>query len=270
MAALLALALILSAAPLSAFDASEIRPGDVVFQALDTPQTNALIAATGSTWTHCGLVAERRGRLVVQEALLRMTETPLEAWIARGGGKVAVTRLKEAALLLTPEALEALDKEFQKLRNQRLRYDFLFQWSDERMYCSELVQKVFERALGVTLAPLRRVGDFDLSDPAVQQLISLRFPGGRVDPDEPAVAPSDLLASPIMVRLDNEGEQAQVGGQTDPGGEAQGEPQDAGQSDPSGEAQGEAQEESQAESQGEAQGQSQGEVKEAAQAEPQS
>jgi hypothetical protein len=180
--------------------ALDIRPGDVVFQALDTPQTKALVSATGSTWTHCGLVAMKKGRLVVQEALIKMAETPLEHWIARGGGQVAVARLNEAEAVLTPEALAAMTEEFAKLRDKR--YDFYFQWSDERIYCSELVQKIYERALGLTLAEPRKVGDYDLSDPAVQKLIRERFPGGHLDLEEPAVAPSDLLASPLMSRVD--------------------------------------------------------------------
>jgi cell wall-associated NlpC family hydrolase len=195
---LAAVALLIAAAPLRGEEALDIRPGDVVLQKLDTIQTRALIAATGSEWTHCGLVAERGGSLVVQEALLKMAETPLDMWIARGGGKVVVTRLKEADRLITPEALAAMRAEFGKLRDRR--YDFLFQWSDDKIYCSELVQKVYERALGIALAPLRRTGDYDLSDPSVQKLIRERFPGGAVDPDEPAVAPGDFLQSPLLFR----------------------------------------------------------------------
>lgn len=179
-------------------EALEVRPGDVVFQELRTPQSLALMKATRSDWTHCGIVAERDGKLVVQEALMRMVETPLSVWISRGGGKIVVMRLQGADEVLTPEALAALDEEFQKLRDKR--YDFWFQWSDDKIYCSELVHKMYDRALGIELAPLKKLGDYDFSDPAVQKLAKKRFPQG-LDLEEPVVAPVDLLESPIFVRV---------------------------------------------------------------------
>jgi hypothetical protein len=73
-------------------------------------------------------------------------------------------------------------------------------FSGDTVYCSELVQKMFESVFGVALAPLKRVGDYDLSDPAVQKLVKKRFPGG-LNLDEPAVSPADLLESPLMARV---------------------------------------------------------------------
>jgi hypothetical protein len=179
--------------------ASRARPGDVIFQALNTLQTQALIQATGSEWTHCGLVFERNGRLVVMEALIVMAETPLEDWIARGGGRYVLTRWTGAGDGLSPESLAAIDRAFGEFKGRY--YDFKFQWSDDRIYCSELVQKIFERAVGVELAPLRRVGDYDLDGPAVRNLVRLRFADG-LDPEEPAVAPVDLLDSPLLARVE--------------------------------------------------------------------
>ncbi|MDR1394774.1 MAG: hypothetical protein LBK52_01200, partial [Deltaproteobacteria bacterium] len=45
--------------------AADIREGDIIFQALNTPQSLALVLATGSEYTHCGLVFEEAGRLLV-------------------------------------------------------------------------------------------------------------------------------------------------------------------------------------------------------------
>jgi hypothetical protein len=46
-------------------------------------------------------------------------------------------------------------------------YDLTFDWSDDRMYCSELVYKIYDRALGIKIGSLQRVRDFDLTDAAV-------------------------------------------------------------------------------------------------------
>ena len=35
-------------------------------------------------------------------------------------------------------------------------YDLTFEWSDERIYCSELVWKIYERALGIEIGPPQR------------------------------------------------------------------------------------------------------------------
>src|ERR1700704_3260231 len=54
-------------------------------------------------------------------------------------------------------------------------YDLTFDWSDERMYCSELVYKVYDRALGINIEDLQRVGDFDLTDAVVQNKMRERY-----------------------------------------------------------------------------------------------
>ncbi|MDR2443647.1 MAG: hypothetical protein LBE31_09025 [Deltaproteobacteria bacterium] len=177
---------------------STIRPGDIVFQAINTKQTEALIAATGSIYTHCGVVIEKEGGLFVLEALLKMSETPLDQWLARGDSNYVVMRLKEAENILTEKALGDLSMAFHQF--DELTYDLYFEWSDERMYCSELVWKIFENGLGLVLVPLKKIGDYDLKSSAVTAIISERFTG-NLDLDEPAVSPADLLDSPLLVRI---------------------------------------------------------------------
>jgi hypothetical protein len=54
-------------------------------------------------------------------------------------------------------------------------YDLTFEWSDDRIYCSELVWKIYERGLGIRIGRLQKLGDFDLSDPAVKAKIKERY-----------------------------------------------------------------------------------------------
>ena len=46
-----------------------IQAGDVVFQDLNTSQSMAIKLATGSEYTHCGLVVDIDGQLMVCEAV---------------------------------------------------------------------------------------------------------------------------------------------------------------------------------------------------------
>jgi len=43
------------------------------------------------------------------------------------------------------------------------------------MYCSELVYKIYDRALGIKIGQLQRVRDFDLTDAAVQAKMRERY-----------------------------------------------------------------------------------------------
>jgi len=176
--------------------ANSFRAGDIVLQDLDTPQSAALKLATGSEWTHCGLVLEEGGHFVVYEALQPVQITPLEQWIARGvNQRVVVRRLKNSDLTLPPETLARMKTMAERFVGRD--YDPYFQWTDDQLYCSELVWKVFDQAAGVKLTALRTLKEYDLSNPLVQANLTERY-GDRIPYDEAMVAPADLFASPLL------------------------------------------------------------------------
>jgi hypothetical protein len=163
--------------------------GDILFQSLNTSQSRAIRLATGSDYTHCGIVLEKDGQMYVYEAVATVGWTPLERWLERSGRHYAQTRLVPSARL-TPDKLAALHELARSLAGKP--YDLLFQWSDDTMYCSELVWKLF-KAVDIELAPLRALRDYDLDHDEVQRKVKERF-GLDVPWDEPVIAPSDLLA----------------------------------------------------------------------------
>ena len=59
-------------------------------------------------------------------------------------------------------------------RFQGKPYDLSFEWSDDRIYCSELAWKIYDRGLGLRVGRLQKLRDFDLSDPAVRQKMKER------------------------------------------------------------------------------------------------
>lgn len=181
----------------TAVPVSRWREGDIVLQTSSSAQSEAIRLATGSPWTHCGLVLKRNGRLMVFEASRRVCYTSPEAWVARGVGKrLLVLRLRDAASVLSPARLRAMRAAAARFEGKP--YDLFFEWTDEAQYCSELVWKVYKKGAGITLSPLRKMRDYHFSHPAVRDAMRQRY-GTDTPHDQPVVAPSDLAASTRLV-----------------------------------------------------------------------
>lgn len=174
-----------------------LREGDVVFSGSERGQGEAIIAATGSRYTHCGIVFLREGKLMVLEAVEPVGVVSLEDFKSRSlPGSFLARRLKTP---LAPASYQNARTwaEAQIGKN----YDGRFLWDDGNLYCSELVWKVYQRA-GVELCAPRRFRDYDLEKPSVKKLIEQRFGGmARVPLDEKVVAPSDLAVSALLVDI---------------------------------------------------------------------
>ena len=155
----------------------------------------AIKLATRSEYTHCAIVLQKDGRLQAFEAVQKTGWTPIENWIRRGpGGHYAVMRLKDVSLL-TPQVLEALRRSTVNYSGKD--YDLLFQWSDDKMYCSELIWKLYQRAAGLELGKLRRFSDYNLDHEEVRRIVRQRY-GTELPQDEPVIAPADLMLSDLL------------------------------------------------------------------------
>jgi hypothetical protein len=83
--------------------------GDIIFQYSTSPQRQALEEATGSPYTHMGIVYILEGAPMVYEASRTVSLTPLDRWIEKGEDQhYVVKRLRNADEVLTPEALQAM------------------------------------------------------------------------------------------------------------------------------------------------------------------
>jgi hypothetical protein len=78
-----------------------------------------------------------------------------------------------------------------------LAYDLTFEWSDSKIYCSELVWKIYDRALGVQLGELQKLRDFDLSDAAVRTKMKERY-GERIPLDSPVISPASIFKTDAL------------------------------------------------------------------------
>ena len=167
--------------------------GDIVFHESASRQSPVIKLAQHSRWTHCGIVFHMGDKAYVYEAVEPVKYTPLEKWIARGkNGEYCVKRVKSPLPADTIKKMKAVGAKY-----KGKHYDTLFQWSDNRLYCSELVWKIYSQGADIELCTPQQFSDFPISAPAVKKLIKERY-GNKFDPTEQIVSPGALYKSKLL------------------------------------------------------------------------
>jgi uncharacterized protein YycO len=167
----------------------ELKDGDIIFHTSKSSQSQMLQIATNSNITHVGVIFFKSGKPYVFEAVNPVKITPLQEFINRGvGHRYSVKRTK------TPIASSELKIMMEYGKRQLGKpYDSKFQWSDSKIYCSELVWKIYHYA-GIRLCDIKEFSDYNLDRPIVKQAIKLRYQG-KFNVNESVVAPVDLYKS---------------------------------------------------------------------------
>jgi len=211
-------------------DVSSILPklqdGDMVFIQSEDGYAELISSLTGSTLTHCGMLFHEGKRWLVYEGAglnSASVHRTLQEWqrvehpSAHGKQPFYIRRLNDAATLLTPDKLRALKTEAARLHNTP--YDHGFAWDNhekkgdkkEYIYCSELIYKAYERALGSRIGKVHPIKDyFDKMSRAQKERVNamLASPpcstclwehGFRLG--EPIVSPQDVFESPLLVSV---------------------------------------------------------------------
>ena len=131
--------------------------GDLVFQSLPHGRlVDAIEGATGSPYSHCGIVEENTIRWSVIEAIGPVKSTTLYEWKKRGRGeKIWVYRLKDK----TPEERTALAEAAKAYLGRP--YDIRYRMDDEKIYCSELLYKAHLKLTGRPLGKIQTLGGLD-------------------------------------------------------------------------------------------------------------
>ncbi|MBN1255892.1 MAG: YiiX family permuted papain-like enzyme [Deltaproteobacteria bacterium] len=189
---------------LSCRPASEYQPqnGDIIFHASQSSQSLAIQKATKSQYSHMGIIFLQNGTPFVFEAVGPVKFTPLRDWVARGNGKhYVVKRLANAQEVITKEAANRMVEVGELFEGKP--YDLYFEWSDNRVYCSELVWKIYKQALNLEIGELQTMAEFDLTDPLVQKKIRERF-GDSVPKDEKVISPAAIFASNLLIEVHKE------------------------------------------------------------------
>jgi uncharacterized protein YycO len=179
---------------------TSIKSGDIVFQSTNSRQCKAVKLATNSKYSHVGIVLKIDGELIVYEAVQPVKMTPLSEWIRHGeNGNYAAKRLKNADEILTKDVLSDMEE----IANGYLgkNYDIYFEWSDEKIYCSELVWKIYKEATGIEIGGLKTLKDFDLSSNLVQSIMEERY-GNNIPLNEDVISPAGMFNSEKLVLVE--------------------------------------------------------------------
>lgn len=177
----------------------KLHDGDLIFQTSTSAQSQAIQLATHSPYSHCGILFKRGQEWRVFEAVQPVSETSLAHWTARGkGGRFVMKRLRDAETVLTSAALQRLQAAGEQYRGKS--YDLYFGWSDDRIYCSELLWKMYQQATGREIGQLETLREFDLSHPAVQAKLKERY-GNRIPLTEKVISPVRMFESKELVEV---------------------------------------------------------------------
>ena len=161
----------LSLTSVSAKDLPTLQTGDIVFQESGNSQSFAIALASGSLYTHTGLIEiSADGRVNVVEATGPVRTTSLDKWIEHGtGGRITIKRVKGLEAYAARKALAAAHAHDGK------PYDYFFYKGRDAIYCSELVHLAFKDGAGLTIGAEQRVKDLNIDNAAVRSLIEARW-----------------------------------------------------------------------------------------------
>jgi len=133
--------------------------GDVVFQALplDVDLMAAIEGITQSHYTHAGALVRHKGEWQVIEAVgAGVVYTPWEKWkTASRDGRWAVYRVKSQHHKHLPEFIKQLHPHAGK------PYDFKYQITTDKLYCSELVYQAWKAATNQEMGRLEKLGSLN-------------------------------------------------------------------------------------------------------------
>lgn len=174
-----------------------IHEGDIIFQETSGQMSEAIKLATHSKFSHCGVILKKENKWMVFEAMSPVEYTPLEKWMERNTHCV-VRRLKDADTKITPNVISAFNNEAKKMEGKP--YDTFFNWSDDKLYCSELVYKIYNNALGIKLGTLQQLKDFDLTSSEVKAQLKETY-GEKIPYEENVISPVSILKDKNLVTV---------------------------------------------------------------------
>jgi len=173
-------------------DTMAIHSGDIIFQDSKSSQAKAIKLATHSQYSHMGILYIKGDKVYVYEASATVRMTALKKWIDRGVGKHFVIKRLKNDKILTAKNLREMQRIGRTFKGHK--YDTLFGWGDRKIYCSELVWKIYKRALGIKIGKLKKLRSFDLSHPVVKAKLRERY-GANIPLNEKVISPQDMFDS---------------------------------------------------------------------------
>ncbi len=178
----------------------KIQDGDIIFQTSKSSQSKAIQLATNSKYSHMGIIYENDEEYFVYEAVQPVKLTPLAEWINRGeNGHYVIKRLVNADQVLTSSTLTKMKQFGEQFKGKP--YDIYFEWSDDKIYCSELVWKIYKQAADIEIGQLEQLSDFDLSNDIVKAKMKERY-GDNIPMDEKVISPAAMFESDRLTTIE--------------------------------------------------------------------
>lgn len=167
---------IIEFAPDDYFEKYEYKEGDIVFQISKSKQSPLIQYATGSSWSHCGIIVFKDNSPYVLEASNRVKLTPVHEWIAKGRFHIFKTR-------------RVFDKPIKINYASYLGkpYDLAFSFNNNKMYCSELVYDIYLKQFNTQLAKPKKIKEYNIFG------LKTKMKERGMNENQLVIAPSDLL-----------------------------------------------------------------------------
>ena len=107
-----------------------------------------------------------------------------------------IKRLKNADQILSSTTLTKMKRIGERYMGKA--YDIHFEWTDDKIYCSELVWKIYKQATGIEIGELDQLADFDLTNEIVKAKINQRY-GDNIPMDEKVISPAAMFDSDKLI-----------------------------------------------------------------------
>lgn len=200
-AAILMLAICISAAECSSERQDTLLPGDLIFQSCETSEfVDAIGSATGnpsSVYEHVGIFDIIDGDSVVIEASPKsgVTATPLSDFLV-GSRSIVVKRISDSRVSVA----DALERAKEKIGKP---YDWRFRAGNDSIYCSELVQECFLRSDGTSVFEYVNMNFREAEGKMPEFWVKLFEELGEPIPEgEFGTNPNSIAASPMLRPVD--------------------------------------------------------------------
>ena len=172
---------------------NNLKDGDIIFQSSQSGQSLAVQLATGSKYSHVGVVFIEDGKPYVLEAVEPVKITPLKEFASHGDrGEYIVKRLKGG---VTSDQVAKIKAQGRSWLGKH--YDLFFNWDMSRLYCSELVWKLYKNNVGVELGKTKKLKDYNLTHPIVQGKLKERY-GDDIPWEDPMISPGAIFESNLL------------------------------------------------------------------------
>jgi len=182
----------------------KFKEGDLIFIVSTSTQSAALKEASGSDWTHVGMLFKKDDKWVVGEASRVVMLSPVEQFIRKSaGGTYAIRRLKKDVKTLGDSEISTLFETYKVYEGRP--YDIYFQMVDSKehkaqdlLYCSELTYLLYQ-SLGLEVGKREKFRNLNIGEES-KKLVEKRFTKRNAifDFNQPVVTPRSQFESTLL------------------------------------------------------------------------